>query len=130
MALSGFAQGENSVIRWKNISDADRLACEYPYEKFGRASGQRDAQGKSIRDEWNSGCRCLRLWQACVIPFAQKLLHAVRFPQELISDYSYSRGGGAELFSNYSYSRGRGTELFSNSGYSRGHSRGRGTERP
>ena len=32
------------------------------------------------------------------------------FPQELISDYSYSRGGGAELFSNYSYSRGRGTE--------------------
>ena len=35
--------------------------------------------------------------------------------QELISDYSYSRGGGAELFSNYSYSRGRCTELFSNS---------------
>ena len=48
------------------------------------------------------------------------------FSQELISDYSYSRGGGAELFSNYSYSRGRGTELFSNSGYSWG----RGTERP
>ena len=37
-------------------------------------------------------------------------------PQELISDYSYSRGGGAELFSNYSYSRGRCMELFSNSG--------------
>ena len=32
------------------------------------------------------------------------------FPQELISDYSYSRGGGAELLSNYSYSLGRGTE--------------------
>ena len=32
------------------------------------------------------------------------------FSQELISDYSYSRGGGAELFSNYSYSRGRGME--------------------
>ena len=46
--------------------------------------------------------------------------------QELISDYSYSQGGGAELFSNYSYSRGRGTELISNSSYSRG----RGTERP
>ena len=47
------------------------------------------------------------------------------FSQQLISDYSYSRGGGAEFF-NYSYSRGRCTELFSNSDYSRG----RGTERP
>ena len=48
------------------------------------------------------------------------------FPQELICDYSCSRGGGTELFSNYSYSRRRGTELISNSGYSRR----RGTERP
>ena len=32
------------------------------------------------------------------------------FPQELISDYSNSRGGATELFSNYSHGRGRGTE--------------------
>ena len=32
------------------------------------------------------------------------------FPQELISDYSYSRGRGTELFSNSGFSRGRGTE--------------------
>ena len=40
------------------------------------------------------------------------------FPQELISDYSYSRCA-QDLFSNYSYSRGRGTEFFSNYSYSR-----------
>ena len=48
------------------------------------------------------------------------------FPQELISDYSYSRCGGAEIFSIYSYSRGGATEFISNSG----HSGRRGTERP
>ena len=48
------------------------------------------------------------------------------FPQELISDYSYSRRGGTQLFSKYSRRRGRGTELISNSGCSRG----RDTKRP
>ena len=34
-----------------------------------------------------------------VLPLRQKVLHAVFFfSQQLISDYSYSRGGGAELF--------------------------------
>ena len=44
------------------------------------------------------------------VPFWQKYYMQSVFPQELISDYSYSRGGRAELFSKYSYSRGRGTE--------------------
>ena len=40
--------------------------------------------------------------------------------RELISDYSYSWGGGTEFISNYSYSRGGGAELFSNYSHSRG----------
>ena len=42
--------------------------------------------------------------------------------EQLISDYSYSRGGGFELIFQffYNYRRGRCTDLSSNSGHNRG----------
>ena len=54
-----FVQAQK-ISRWKNITlevegDADRLVCEFLYENFRRAVDKRAAQGKNIRDEWNSG---------------------------------------------------------------------------
>ena len=46
--------------------DTDRFAWGCLYEQVGRALDPRAAQGKSIRDEWNSSCDRLRLWQARV----------------------------------------------------------------
>ena len=63
-------QAQKRVNRWRDITlevegDADRFACEYLHEMCRTASDKGAAQGKNIRDEWNSGCDRLRLWQAC-----------------------------------------------------------------
>ena len=62
---------QGHVSRWKKTTldidgDADRFACSYLCQKFRKALDKRAAQGRDIRDEWNSGCDRLRLWQACV----------------------------------------------------------------
>ena len=60
----------NSISRWKNNTldvecDADRFACGLLYERYWKALDQRAAQGKNIKDEWNSGCDWPKQWQAC-----------------------------------------------------------------
>ena len=57
------------MSRWEHKTldvegDADRFACEFLHEKFRRASHKRAAQGKNVRDDWNSGCDRLWLWVA------------------------------------------------------------------
>ena len=63
-------QVQKRVNRWRDITlevegDVDRFACEYLHEMCRKASDKGAAQGKNIRDEWNSGRDRLRLWQAC-----------------------------------------------------------------
>ena len=50
-----FVQAQKSVKRWKTSLLTDLFASEFLFEKFRRALDIRAAQGKSIRDEWNSG---------------------------------------------------------------------------
>ena len=61
-----FVQVQKRISSWKNITlevevDADRFACGFLYENLRRTSNKRVAQGKSLRDEWNSGCDRLEL---------------------------------------------------------------------
>ena len=60
--------------------DADRFAREFLYEQFRRALDKR-AQGECIRDEWNSGCARLELWQAHI-----KLVSSCRIAVKELSD--------------------------------------------
>ena len=86
----------------------------------GRALRQRT---RCVLFVWEvvSFCFCLFWWCCVNDTIVAKIITCSFFSAwELISDYSYSWGGGTELISNYSYSRGGGAELISNYSYSRG----------
>ena len=121
--LSSPRNFSNQISRLKlTTSQQTRRTVRQKFESQRFRLRRRVACATSIFSKEASHCTL-----AIQITIRAKIITCSPFsPQELISDYSYSRGGGAELFSNYNYSCGRCTELFSNSGYSSG----RGMERP
>ena len=68
LSTSRFVQAPERSCRWINMTlevegAADRFACELLSGKYRRVVGKRAAQGKNIKDEWNSGCDRPKLWQ-------------------------------------------------------------------